>query len=849
MDAKPPRTASPLPASIGRYRVVGRLGKGAMGLVYRAYDEVMDRPVAIKVMTADVQDDPDTSERFYREAHAAGQLVHPNIITIFDLGEEDGRPFIVMELLEGRTLADFLKRPEGVRIEEKISLMLQLCEGLQLAHSKGIYHRDIKPGNLLISDSGRLKIVDFGIARLSTSSMTMSGLIVGTPDYMSPEQACGREVDERSDIFSVGAVCYYMLTGRKPFAAPDLAAVLEKVESADPLPIRDAEAPPTLVAVVQRALAKSAAARYQKAAVMWADLLRIERELQFEARRVSHDVRADIEALAALTATRDTLCRDLGATASETNVVAYRDSLAARFPDVSEWLNNRGDQAWDWAAARERRREVSDLRKAFDAELASLTSAAADLRRGEAAVKAGDAVGALRCFDSALAAVPSSLRAQDQSALARERLGEQHAAGHRARTLVAEATHAADRSEWSTVLALTARALAADASNVSAAELRDRANAAVRDEALARSERCAKALERAEKLARKGRYDEAEAAVAEARQFDPDSTIVRTVETRIRSARLDAERASAAERRAAEIVATARALFDKGERAQAQATLGAFLAREPEALIVSTALAKFSAEADRLAADDRLRADAADLARAAEAALNADDPEGALTLARQALAAVRQEPLARQVERAAAARLRERALQQELNASVAQSLQNARALLARGKFDAARDLVRRATNLRPADEEAAALLATILGDETRAREAAAKAEVAQQRSRAVAPILEMARAAETSADFVRAGWLAENALALDVDCAEAKRIVEVARTKTAAPPAAGDDTVKLGATGEVMPGQDDTLTLRPAASTWQRLAETVGRRVSERLKARLLGRHRPKGGS
>ena len=227
MDPERPALRN-LPQTIGRYRILGRLGKGAMGVVYSAHDGLMERSVAIKVMMTDLEDDPETSARFYREARSAGQLAHPNIITIYDMGEDNGRPFIVMELLEGETLNKYLERPDAADVESRMDLMLQICRGLHAAHSRGIFHRDVKPGNLLVRPNGELKIVDFGIARLASSSMTASGLLVGTPDYMSPEQARGHEIDQRSDIFSAGAVFYYMLTGRKPFAASGLTAVLAK---------------------------------------------------------------------------------------------------------------------------------------------------------------------------------------------------------------------------------------------------------------------------------------------------------------------------------------------------------------------------------------------------------------------------------------------------------------------------------------------------------------------------------------------------------------------------------------------------------------------------------------------
>ena len=260
------------PERIGRYQVLERIGRGAMGIVYRARDEAMGREVALKVLTADIEDDPDIRTRFLREAEAAARLSHPKIITIFDVGEEHERFFIVMELLRGATLKDFLKQPDGARLERKIDLMVQLAGGLGAAHNAAVYHRDIKPGNVFVRSDGLLKILDFGVARLASSSMTASGFIVGTPDYMSPEQARGIEVDGRSDIFSLGGVFYFMLTGRKPFPASDLPTLFHQIQSDDPPPPIDADAPAELVEVIMRALEKKKEARYQSCQELLADL-------------------------------------------------------------------------------------------------------------------------------------------------------------------------------------------------------------------------------------------------------------------------------------------------------------------------------------------------------------------------------------------------------------------------------------------------------------------------------------------------------------------------------------------------------------------------------------------------
>ena len=276
------------PDRIGRYQVIERIGRGAMGVVYRARDEAMGREVALKVLTADLEDDPDIRARFQREAEAAAGLSHPNIITIFDVGEDGDRFFIVMELLRGAILKDFLKQGDAVRIERKLDLMIQLCAGLGAAHNASIYHRDIKPGNIFVRTDGILKILDFGIARLASSSMTAAGFIVGTPDYMSPEQARGEEIDGRSDIFSLGGVFYFMLTGRKPFRAGDLPTLFHQIQYEDPHPLEN-EVPSTLATVIMKALSKKREMRYQTCQELMVDLDAVRQPYALETRRATAD--------------------------------------------------------------------------------------------------------------------------------------------------------------------------------------------------------------------------------------------------------------------------------------------------------------------------------------------------------------------------------------------------------------------------------------------------------------------------------------------------------------------------------------------------------------------------------
>jgi serine/threonine-protein kinase len=313
---------------VGRYELKGRIGRGAMGVVYQARDEVMCRDVALKVLTADLEDDPEIRIRFLREAHAAAGLSHPNVITIFDVGEDADRFFIVMELLRGTVLKDFLKQPEGERVGRKLHLMMQLCAGLSAAHHASICHRDIKPGNIFVRSDGLLKILDFGVARLATSNMTAAGFVVGTPDYMSPEQARGEDIDGRSDIFSMGGVFYFMLTGRKPFAATALPTLFHQIQSEEPAPI-GGDVPSELVTVVMKALSKNREMRYQSCEELLADL-----------QLVKHLYPIDAIDTSALHMTADALAANgpsVGTASGSTPGVATREPDAASTDDTMDF--------------------------------------------------------------------------------------------------------------------------------------------------------------------------------------------------------------------------------------------------------------------------------------------------------------------------------------------------------------------------------------------------------------------------------------------------------------------------------------------------------------------------------
>jgi len=272
----PLRAGAPPPAvTIGRYILRDRIASGATGYVYTAHDQSMDRPVAVKLLAHDLEDEPETRERFFREARITALLDHPNIVRVLDIGEDNGRPYIAMELLEGLSLGDYLRANPSLPLGDRIDLITQLYSGLEAAHAQGAVHRDVKPGNIMVSGHGHLTILDFGLARLNSSTLTAHGAVVGSPGYMSPEQAEGHKVDQRSDIFSAAAVGYLVLSGREPFEAKNLPLALQAILHEMPPPLSVSEAPDPLARVLLKALEKSPDARYQTCAEVLADLVRV----------------------------------------------------------------------------------------------------------------------------------------------------------------------------------------------------------------------------------------------------------------------------------------------------------------------------------------------------------------------------------------------------------------------------------------------------------------------------------------------------------------------------------------------------------------------------------------------
>jgi eukaryotic-like serine/threonine-protein kinase len=259
----------------GRYRLEAKLGSGGMSTVYLARDETLDRAVAVKAMHREMSEQPDQLERFRQEARAVAKISHPNVVSVIDAGEDHGYPYIVFEYVEGETLKQRISRVGALDVQEAIAYTIEIARGLSIAHARNLVHRDIKPQNVLIDDEGRAKLTDFGISRqLEQDGMTATGRVLGTTDYVAPEQAMGHAADPRSDIYSLGVVLYEMLVGQVPFSADSQVGVAMKHvnEELPDVQRRRPDVSAAVALVVERSTAKDPGERYQKVSEMIDDL-------------------------------------------------------------------------------------------------------------------------------------------------------------------------------------------------------------------------------------------------------------------------------------------------------------------------------------------------------------------------------------------------------------------------------------------------------------------------------------------------------------------------------------------------------------------------------------------------
>ena len=323
---------------LGRYQIRELVGEGAMATVYKAYDPEINRTIAVKLLKSQLREDGEYHTRFLREAKGAGVLSHPNIVTVFDVGEDSNHPYIAMELVDGPTLADYLRERKTLSTAEIVQIGIELTRALDYAHRKGIVHRDVKPGNIMLSgDTHTVKVADFGICRIDDSDATQQtqvGNVLGTPHYMSPEQVLGQKVDARSDLFSAGVVLYQLLTGALPFEGDTLISVAYKITKAEPAPIDKVrpDLPHSLRRIIERALKKQPEKRFQTGEEFAKALSGVAAELAEEGkskgrgRTISMGLRWAVM-MAALVAV----------TMSATALVLYKQQYAAMMDQVKDY--------------------------------------------------------------------------------------------------------------------------------------------------------------------------------------------------------------------------------------------------------------------------------------------------------------------------------------------------------------------------------------------------------------------------------------------------------------------------------------------------------------------------------
>ena len=682
MADEAPAGSPQFPSRIGRYRILARVGRGGMGVVYSAVDETLGRTIALKLLMADLESDPQTRARFYREAQAAARLLHPNIITVYDAGEDQGRSFIAMQLLQGAPLPAYLRRAEAVPLERKLDLMIQVCEGLAAAHAEGIIHRDLKPNNLYVEDDGLLKILDFGIARFVDSSMTAAGTMLGTPDYMSPEQARGAQVDARSDVFSAGAVFYFMLSGRKPFPGPDLPAVLHQLQYDEPEPL--AGAPPELAEIVAQAMAKNPAERTARVEHLLASLVRFRRQFQSETRRIAIGARARFEELERIVTSLDAAGAVLRLADPEPSSALQR--LREEFPSFSSRVATVDPSSFERGTVTAAEQAVQTERDRLAALLDVRSADVAMLQKGEEALAAGDAERALEAFEQVLSTCPTALRARELAEASRPLAREQRRRVDRVHHLVEAARTALAADDWSTARERCEEALTLRGDHAVAAALLEEAERGLGEERRRIESVIQHAIVRASEAIERRSFDEAEGILREADLVQSDAPPLTKARRMLAEARAAAAAEERLRQRTADEIRRARGVFRRGRYEEGIRQLRAFVDAEPGAH-------EAAAELERL---QRLH----------EAIAQAFD--------------------------SAHARMQER-------------LADASAAAAAGRLDDAVQAARDAVAADPASPEGSAFLDELLRHQLEVRFAQERTRARDQRLRECTPILRMAR--------------------------------------------------------------------------------------------------------
>jgi serine/threonine protein kinase len=551
--------ASPEPTAIGRYEVVSRLGQGGMGSLYLAKDPKIGRLVAIKLVRQEF-DSPDARQRFAREAQSAGTLRHSNIVTIFDVDEHDGLPFIAMEYIDGETLAEIVKRKALLPVAKRIQWVEDLCSGLAYAHRQGVIHRDIKPANLMVDTEGTLKILDFGLARRDASKFTQSHVIIGTPNYMSPEQIRGQNIDTRSDIFAVGALFYELLTYKEAFPGA-VHQTMHKILHEEPESVESfiPGLDPAIPKILSRALVKDRDGRYVDLSAMKNDL---------------GEVRARIESGALTEAATMPLSKDARFNVPEPTIAITRGGTSPVSTPGS------GPRPGSSRASKRFQTNRQSLQRRRSEQISALLDEARRLFESGNLDKARDKCDEALMFDPDH---PGGLQLMDDIAAETDR---QHVARIVGDARVELQKGQLDRAE---ALVAEARQIAPESSDVH--QLQEAIDTTRRE--IERTRQVQETMRRARARFAEGGYEAAIRAAGEVLAIDPENAAARDLQTRAHEAIDQQKNRGERDAAAQSAVASARKLFESGDKEAAIKQLEAF---SPKHDLVSAFLATLKGE-------------------------------------------------------------------------------------------------------------------------------------------------------------------------------------------------------------------------------------------------------------
>jgi serine/threonine-protein kinase len=508
-------------SKIGKYEIVAELGQGGMGVVYKARDLILERLVALKTVTPELVSNPEILKRFYREAKSAGALQHPNIVTIYDLGAADGRPYIAMEFVEGESLQDIISRRAKIPLAAKLKLVQQVCEGLSYAHKQGLVHRDVKPANILVTNDGNVKVVDFGLVHWESTNLTQAGAFLGTIHYASPEQINDERVDSRSDLWSLACVLYELIAYKKAFDGSNIADIVAAVLGAEPEPLSRCcpGVPADLDTVISQGLKKKIDERYQSLDELLGDLLPIARSLQLS---FIGDMLLEAKAL------REQ--GDFNAAREKARAVLILDNSHA---DARRLHNELNAELQRLAPAAKAKKLVAEAEQATSRQ--DRVSREGDLRLKEALQQTDNRVSAGEYEDAQkrLLELQQEFPTSDEVHLKLKILEPLV----RARKLVQEAKHALEQGEYAEAARAFTESLNLDPEDHEARELKDRA---IKERDRLRQVR--EALSLGQRAMRQGDASTAEQEIQRALQLDPANSQAVSLWEQFRQAQTARER-------------------------------------------------------------------------------------------------------------------------------------------------------------------------------------------------------------------------------------------------------------------------------------------------------------------